>query len=498
MQKEDETPVPCVQLCPPKDRAMRKPSDMSPRRLSDISPQIRQLKSLVIDEDLSEELKSSRSVEYINNASIEERILRITGYYGYEPWDASRGEDQPNSEKVEVKVDGHSATETVKSDCGNRLQALRCCMHMTAVHLRRALWGVAVVICICVSWTGCTQLAKITIRRLNVPFTLTWFSTSWNCAIFPLYYLGHLCCSKDRQTPRQRFRECCQFLGDDVLSLRMLLSRVAPFGVLWTLTSYLYLQGLRRIPATDACALFCCSRAFVFLISWIVLRERFMGVRIVAAILAIGGIVMMTYADGFHSYSVIGISLVVGSASTAAIYKVLFKLVLGSAKLGEAAVYLTVLGGANLVFISAVPLILLLMGAEDFVSHRDLPWPSICGMSALLLVFNFLLNFGVLITLPTLISLGVVLSVPLNAVIDRYMCEIQLNSVRIIAVSIICLGFLLLLLPEDWDQCLPQLRSMLYNREEPQESARDKHSETLHIRPGEAKNCNSKTTPSIH
>ncbi|KTF87825.1 hypothetical protein cypCar_00033702 [Cyprinus carpio] len=262
---------------------MRKPSDTSPRRLSDISPQIRQLKSLVItDEDLSEELKLSRSVEYINNASIEERILRITGYYGCKPWDASlRGEDQSNSEKVEVK--------------------------------------------------------------------------------------------------------CCQFLGDDGLSLRMLLSCVAPFGVLWTLTSYLYLQGLRRIPATDACALFFCSRAFVFLISWIVLRDRFMGVRIVAAILAIGGIVMMTYADGFHSYSVIGISLVVGSAFTAAIYKVLFKLVLGSAKRGEATVYLTVLGGANLVFISAVPLILLITGAEDFVSPRELPWPSICGMSALLL-----------------------------------------------------------------------------------------------------------------
>uniref|UniRef100_A0A671N429 Solute carrier family 35 member F3a n=1 Tax=Sinocyclocheilus anshuiensis TaxID=1608454 RepID=A0A671N429_9TELE len=326
----------------------------------------------------------------------------------------SAGEDQSNSEKVEVKVDGHSATETVKSDCGNRLQRLRCCLHMTAVHLHRALWGVALVICICFSWSGCTQLAKITIRRLNVPFTLTWF---------------------------------------------------------------------------------CCSRAFVFLISWIVLRDRFMGVRIVAAILAIGGIVMMTYADGFHSYSVIGISLVVGSALTAAIYKVLFKLVLGSAKLGEAAVYLTVLGGANLVFISAVPLMLLITGAEDFVSPRDLPWPSICGMSALLLVFNFLLNFGVLIKLPTLISLGVILSVPVNAVVC---CYKFLNSVRIIAVSIICMGFLLLLLPEDWDQFLPQLRSMLHNREEPQESARDKHSETLHIRLREAKNCNTKTTPSLH
>lgn len=45
-------------------------------------------------------------------------------------------------------------------------------------------------------------------------------------------------------------------------------------------------------------------------------------IQIVAAILAIAGIVMMTYADGFHSHSVIGIALVVGSASMSALYKV--------------------------------------------------------------------------------------------------------------------------------------------------------------------------------
>lgn len=44
--------------------------------------------------------------------------------------------------------------------------------------------------------------------------------------------------------------------------------------------------------------------------------------QIVAAILAIAGIVMMTYADGFHSHSVIGITLVVASASMSALYKV--------------------------------------------------------------------------------------------------------------------------------------------------------------------------------
>lgn len=45
--------------------------------------------------------------------------------------------------------------------------------------------------------------------------------------------------------------------------------------------------------------------------------------QIVAAILAIAGIVMMTYADGFHSHSVIGITFVVASASMSALYKVI-------------------------------------------------------------------------------------------------------------------------------------------------------------------------------
>lgn len=73
---------------------MRRSPDVSPRRLSDISPQLRQLKYLVVDEAIKEDLKWSRSVEDLTGGPagltcIEERILRITGYYGYQPWAAS-------------------------------------------------------------------------------------------------------------------------------------------------------------------------------------------------------------------------------------------------------------------------------------------------------------------------------------------------------------------------------------------------------------------------
>ncbi|XP_026872334.1 putative thiamine transporter SLC35F3 isoform X2 [Electrophorus electricus] len=378
------------------------------------------------------------------------------------------GEDRPR-ENVASTADRQPSGSGPGTESGAGRQTLHCCVRVSAGQVRKALWGVAMVICVCSSWAGFTQLAKLTFKQFDAPFTITWFATTWNCLFFPLYYIGHLCKGPERQTPKQRFRECCRFFGEDGLTAKVFLTKVAPFGLLWTMTNYLYLQALHKINTTDVSALFCCNKAFVFLLSWIVLRDRFMGVRIVAAILAIAGIVMMTYADGFHSHSVIGITLVVASASSSALYKVLFKLVLGSAKFGEAALFLTIVGGANFIFISFVPVILYFTHIEYFGSPDSIPWAYLCGVAGLLLAFNILVNFGIAVTYPALISLGIVLSVPVNAMVDVYTCEIHFNTVRLIAVCIICLGFLMLLLPEDWDQCLIQLGGRLRNRELPGE-----------------------------
>lgn len=55
--------------------------------------------------------------------------------------------------------------------------------------------------------------------------------------------------------------------------------------------------------------------------------------------------------------------------------------------------------------------------------------------------------------------------------VDLYTGEINFNTVRLIAVFIICLGFLMLLLPEDWDQCIIQLNTKLRKHEEPAEDS---------------------------
>lgn len=57
-----------------------------------------------------------------------------------------------------------------------------------------------------------------------------------------------------------------------------------------------------------------------------------------------------------------------------------------------------------------------------------------------------------------------------STVVDLYTGDIHFNTVRLIAVCIICLGFLMLLLPEDWDQCIIQLSTKLRKRDEPAEA----------------------------
>ncbi|XP_074852357.1 solute carrier family 35 member F4 isoform X1 [Carettochelys insculpta] len=432
-------------------------------------------------------------------ASIEDRILRITGYYGYYPGYSSQksasrssvtrckpGANCPSTRsgisrqlsplsvaedsaapilelqsqspsgicrhsRVERQIRAGEEGTQAHPENSQENQAQTQCQTCTSRFLK-VVWGFLIILSVSSSWVGTTQFVKITYKNFDYPFFMTWFSTNWNIMFFPVYYSGHLATAQEKQSPIKKFRECSRIFGEDGLTLKLFLKRTAPFSILWTLTNYLYLLALKKLTATDVSALFCCNKAFVFLLSWIVLKDRFMGVRIVAAIMAITGIVMMAYADGFHGDSIIGVAYAVGSASTSALYKVLFKMFLGSANFGEAAHFVSTLGFFNLIFISFTPIILYFTKVEYWSPFSAVPWGYLCGVAGLWLAFNILVNVGVVLTYPILISIGTVLSVPGNAAVDLLNHEVIFSVVRLGATIIICTGFLLMLLPEEWDE----------------------------------------------
>lgn len=65
--------------------------------------------------------------------------------------------------------------------------------------------------------------------------------------------------------------------------------------------------------------------------------------------------------------------------------QVLFKLVLGSATFGEAALFLSVLGAFNVLFVTCVPVVLYFTRVEYWSPFGAVPWGHLCGFSVLLL-----------------------------------------------------------------------------------------------------------------
>lgn len=76
------------------------------------------------------------------------------------------------------------------------------------------------------------------------------------------------------------------------------------------------------------------------------------------------------------------------SSSSSVCPQVLFKMVLGSAKFGEAALFLSIVGSANFVFVSCVPIILYFTRVEYIGSLADIPWMYLCGVAGLLFGTN--------------------------------------------------------------------------------------------------------------
>ena len=77
----------------------------------------------------------------------------------------------------------------------------------------------------------------------------------------------------------------------------------------------------------------------------------------------------------------------------------------------------------------------------------DVPWTFLWTSSALGVIFNFAINFGIAYTFPLFISLGTILGIPLNAAVDALVRHVDLANWKIAAIDLIVGGFLLILLP---------------------------------------------------
>ena len=126
---------------------------------------------------------------------------------------------------------------------------------------------------------GCIIYIFQVYQSYNASFFTTWFFTNWTILYFPLYYI-HESIRTKCSTPTSMISDSLRAFRDKGLTSGRFLSRSSLFCILWVATNYMYVHSLSILLATDVMTLFATNVACVYLLSWVILHEQFVGVRV--------------------------------------------------------------------------------------------------------------------------------------------------------------------------------------------------------------------------
>ncbi|XP_042881816.1 putative thiamine transporter SLC35F3 [Penaeus japonicus] len=180
-------------------------------------------------------------------------------------------------------------------------------------------------------------------------------------------------------------------------------------------------------------------------------------VLIVAVILCNTGIALLAYMDGITKTKTLGgVVLAAAAAAGSAVYKVLFKKVIGEASFGQVSFIFTIIALLNTVLLSPLVAAFYFSGYE-VIEWRYLPWPNLVIAAALSLAANLLGNFAIAFTFEIFITLGLVLAVPVSAVLDTKWYAVEFEGMKLAGVVLIMCGFFLVLFPANWPEYITKV-----------------------------------------
>ncbi|XP_055377257.1 putative thiamine transporter SLC35F3 isoform X3 [Condylostylus longicornis] len=297
---------------------------------------------------------------------------------------------------------------------------------------------------------------KTTASVFNAPFFASWFCTNFCFFFFPIYILGRISVRKCDK-PGEILGDVLRGFRDRGFTIGRFLNRCITFCILWVLTTYLYAMSLRSLLATDVLALFATNVACVYLLSWVILHEQFVGVRIVAVILCDTGIALLAYMDGITgSPTLAGVVLSALAAAGYAVFKVMFRKVMGDPPIGQIAFTFSMLGFLNATLLWPVCVGLYLTGTEVMPFDR-LPWIILLIASILLLVFHILTQFSAAVTYNMFVTLGLITAVPVSGALDVILYSATFAGMKLAGVILIAVGFFLVMFPENWPDYITRL-----------------------------------------
>ncbi|EYC36980.1 hypothetical protein Y032_0838g2607 [Ancylostoma ceylanicum] len=311
---------------------------------------------------------------------------------------------------------------------------------------RTVMISILVIGSVAFTWAMATQFSKTALvidpDHFYAPYSMMWFNTNFMLLCYPTFLLYEVI---SRRSWRKAHEDASSIFGRRGVHPFTLVVCVAPFLIFWIGANYTYSASLLYISASVATSISSCNAAMVYLLAILLLGDRFVPMKLLSVVFAVAGVAVISL-DGQMRAVWQGILLSVASAASAALYKVLFKRLMGSANLGQVSLFMSCLGFLNLLC-NWVPVLVLLLTDSEHIEIAYVPWAPVIGAALLSLLFNFLINFGIALLHPLVVSIGMLMGIPLNTVIDVLFRHVPATAIFIGGTALIISSFILIIIP---------------------------------------------------
>lgn len=116
-------------------------------------------------------------------------------------------------------------------------------------------------------------------HQFKAPFFASWFCTNFVILFFPVYLMFRGVAKKCGANT-ETIGDILQGFRDRGFTIGRYINRCITFCILWVVATYLYMKSLNVLFSTDVIVLFATNVASVYLLSWVILHEQFVGVRV--------------------------------------------------------------------------------------------------------------------------------------------------------------------------------------------------------------------------
>jgi solute carrier family 35 protein F3/4 len=232
-------------------------------------------------------------------------------------------------------------------------------------------------------------------------------------------------------------------LKNDKMGFKKLIKMGMIFYILWLISNYFAILALKNISSSLMVAVFSVSPAFVYILSFIVLKDELNWIKTSAVVSAVLGVIFIGISQKILDGNVVGIFYAMFSALFSAFYIVFLKKLIGTTTVATATILLGIIGLINTVMFWPVFLILDHFEIET-IDWNQIPWGYLNISAVTGFFFNAFVNIGIAFTYPLFISIGTILGIPANIFVDWVIHGLIITPLQLVGSFFVIVAFCLL------------------------------------------------------